>query len=145
MLYFRHNLVRHTNDADLNGKYGWRLNLADVFIEKRQFDSTTLYAESAMELAQRLESKSKEADSYSILAKLAEYRGNYKKAYKYIKKWYALDTAILHSDTYKTIATLQERFHAGEREAENKLLQEKIEKETIRTKDLPWWLRHLAL
>ncbi len=31
---------------------------------------------------------------------------------------------------------MQERFHAGEREAENKLLQEKIEKETIRTREL---------
>jgi signal transduction histidine kinase len=134
--YFRQNLTRHSNEADLNGLWVARLNLADVFIEKRQFDSATLYAQSAMDLAQRLESKSKEADSYSILAKLAEYRGNYTKAYEYIKKWYALDTAILRSDTYKTIAALQERFHAGEREAENKLLQEKIEKETIRTREL---------
>src|SRR5262249_44452967 len=57
-------------------------------------------------------------------------------AYQYIKKWYSLDTAILHSDTYKTIAALQERFHAGEREAENKLLQETVEKETIRSREL---------
>ena len=134
--YFRQNLNRHTNDSDLNGLWVARLNLADIYIEKRQFDSATLYANSAMELAERLESKSKEADSYSILAKLAEYQGKYNKAYQYIKKWYSLDTAILHSDTYKTIAALQERFHAGEREAENKLLQEKIEKETIRTREL---------
>lgn len=134
--YFRQNLARHNNNRDLSALWVAKLNLADVFIEKRQFDSATLYAEGAMEIAQRLESRSKEADSYSILAKLAEYRGNYNKAYQYIKKWYALDTAILHSDTYKTIATLQERFHAVEREAENKLLQEKIEKETIRTREL---------
>lgn len=134
--YFKQNLIKHTRDSDLNGLWVARLNLADVYIEKRQFDSATLYAQSAMELAQRLESKSKEADSYSILAKLAEYRGNYNKAYQYIKKWYSLDTAILHSDTYKSIAALQERFHASEREAENKLLQEKIEKETLRTREL---------
>lgn len=134
--YFRQNLVRHNNDSDLSALWVAKLNLADVFIEKKQFDSATLYAEGAMELAERLESRSKEADSYSILAKLAEYRGNYSKAYEYIKKWYSLDTAILHSDTYKTIAALQERFHAVEREAENKLLQEKIEKETIRSREL---------
>lgn len=134
--YFRRNLDKHTLKSDLNGLWVARLNLADVYIEKRQFDSAAKYAQSAMELAQRLESKSKEADSYSILAKLAEYRGNYNKAYQYIKKWYALDTAILHSDTYKTIAALQERFHAGEREVENKLLQERIEKETLRSREL---------
>ncbi|MCS3799932.1 ATP-binding protein [Niastella sp. OAS944] len=134
--YFHQNLVRHSNNNDLSSLWVAKLNLADVFIEKRQFDSATIYAEGAMEIAQRLESKSKEADSYSILAKLAEYSGNYKKAYQYVKDWYSLDTAILHSDTYKTIASLQERFHAKEREAENILLQDKIEKETIRTREV---------
>jgi signal transduction histidine kinase/Tfp pilus assembly protein PilF len=134
--FFKQNLIKHTRSNDLNGLWVARLNLADVYIEKHQFDSATFYAESAMELAQRLESKSKEADTYSILAKLAEYRGKYNKAYQYIKKWYSLDTAILHSDTYKTIAALQERFHAGEREAENKLLQEKVEMETLRSREL---------
>jgi signal transduction histidine kinase len=134
--YFHQNLVKHNNDKDLSSLWVAKLNLADVFIEKHQFDSASIYAEGAMKLAQRLESKSKEADSYSILAKLAEYSGNYKKAYQYIKEWYSLDTAILHSDTYKTIASLQERFHAKEREAENILLQNKIEEETIRTREL---------
>ena len=134
--YFRQNINKYLRESDLNGLWVARLNMADVYIEKRMFDSAALYAQSAMELAQRLESKSKEADSYSLLAKLAEYKGNYNKAYQYIKKWYSLDTAILHSDTYKTIAALQERFHASERETENKLLQEKVEKETLRSREL---------
>lgn len=143
--YFKENLAKHIRDTDLNGIWVARLNVADVYIEKHQFDSAALYAQSAMELAQRLESKSKEADSYSMLAKLAEYRGNYSKAYQYIKKWYSLDTAILHSDTYKTIAALQERFHAGEREAENKLLQETVEKETIHSRELTLVAAALAI
>jgi len=134
--YFRRNLVTHSLDSNWNGLWVAMLNMADVYIEKHQFDSATWYAQSAMQMAQRLNSKSKEADSYSILAKLYEYKGNYNKAYQYMKNWYALDTAILHSDTYKTIATLQERFNAGERETENKLLQDKIEKETIRTREI---------
>jgi signal transduction histidine kinase len=134
--YFRRNLETNTRESNLNGIWVAMLNLADVYIEKHQLDSAAEYAEGAMQLAKRLNSKSKEADSYSILAKLSEYRGNYSKAYQYMKTWYALDTAILHGDTYKTIAGLQERFHASEREAENKLLQEKIEKEAIRTREL---------
>jgi signal transduction histidine kinase len=143
--YFKQNLIKHAHDSDLNGLWVARLNIADVFIEKRQFDSAAAYAQSAMELAQRLESKSKLADSYSILAKLAEYQGKYSKAYQYIKNWYSLDTAILRSDTYKTIAALQERFHASERETENKLLQEKIEKETLRTRELTLVAAALAI
>lgn len=143
--YFYQNLAMHNNPHNLSDLWVDKLNLADVYIEKHQFDSATMYAEDAMELAKRLESKSKEADSYSILAKLAEYRGNYKQAYQYIKQWYSLDTAILHSDTYKTIADLQERFHAKEREAENMLLQDKVEKETIRTRELTMVAGALAI
>ena len=134
--YFRRNLEARARDGNMSGLWVTMLNLADVYIEKHQFDSATHYAQAAMQLAVQLNSKSKEADSYSILAKLYEFRGNYSKAYQYIKSWYSLDTAILHSDTYKTIAGLQERFHASERETENQLLQERIEKETIRTREL---------
>lgn len=134
--YFVYNYREHTKDGDLNGLWVAMLNVADVYIEKHRFDSGTYYANAALQLAVRLHSKSKEADSYALLTKLYEYKGNYTKAYENMKYWYSLDTAILHGDTYKTIANLQERFHAGEREAQNKLLQEKVEKETIRTREI---------
>src|SRR6185436_17616229 len=60
--YFWQNLVRHNNDGDYSGLWVARLNVADIYIEKHQFDSAAKYAQSAMELAQQLESKSKEAD-----------------------------------------------------------------------------------
>jgi hypothetical protein len=102
------------------------LNIADVYIEKKVFDSAAFYASKAMHLARQLGSKSKEADSYSILAKLYEYKGDYSTAYKYLKNWYSLDTAIINTETYRTIAELQERFNAREREAENDLLLARI-------------------
>jgi signal transduction histidine kinase len=105
-----------------------------VYSEKKQFDSAAKYGQLAMKLALQLESKSKEADTYGILAKLAEYKGDYRTAYDNLKKWYKLDTAIINGDTYKTIAELQERFHAKEREVANKLLKEQVEKEALRTK-----------
>jgi signal transduction histidine kinase len=130
--YFRRNYERHIKDSSLGDQWVDVLNIADVFIEQRRFDSATWYANRSMELAVQLRSKSKEADSYSILAKLHEFKGEYQEAYDNMKKWYALDTAIVRGDTYKTIAELQERFNAKQREADNKLLQEKVEKETIR-------------
>jgi tetratricopeptide (TPR) repeat protein len=57
--YFRRNLLTHTLDSNWNGLWVAMLNMADVYIEKHQFDSATYYAQSAMQMAQRLNSKSK--------------------------------------------------------------------------------------
>jgi Signal transduction histidine kinase len=145
LYYFYHNRQEHLINKDLDGLWVANLNLADAYIEKHLFDSADRYAEEAMHLAQRLNSKSKEADTYAVMAKLHENRGDYYLAYRYLQDWYALDTAILHSDTYKTIANLQERFHAKERQAENKLLQEKVEKEIIRTREITLIAAGLAI
>ena len=132
--YFRRNYEVHVAGNNLSDLWVDVLNLADVFIEKGNFDSATWYANRTMELARQLDSRSKEADSYSILAKLAEHKGDYKTAYTNLQQWYAIDTAIVNGDTHQTIAELQERFNAQEREAANKLLKERIEKEEIKTK-----------
>jgi signal transduction histidine kinase/Tfp pilus assembly protein PilF len=134
LVYFRRNYLRHTAENNTAGLWVATLNLADVYIEKKMYDSAQHYTDNAMKLATQLGSKSKEADSYSILAKLHESRGDFNKAYKYLKEWYSLDTAIVHFETYRTIAELQERFYARERAAENNLLLARVEKERIRTR-----------
>ncbi len=139
--HFRRNYFHFTSQDNSAGLWVAVLNIADVYIEKKVFDSAAFYASKAMHLARQLGSKSKEADSYSILAKLYEYKGDYSTAYKYLKNWYSLDTAIINTETYRTIAELQERFNAREREAENDLLLARIEKEQIRTR----WFISLAI
>jgi signal transduction histidine kinase len=134
LVFFRRNYFKHQSQNNTAGLWVAVLNLADVFIEQKLFDSATYYTDNAMKLARQLGSKSKEADSYSILAKLHENRGDYNKAYQYLKEWYSLDTSIVHTETYRTIAELQERFNAREREAENNLLLARVEKERIRTR-----------
>jgi signal transduction histidine kinase len=139
--FFRRNYFKHLSENNSSGLWVAVLNLADVFIEKKIFDSAAYYTDQSIKLAVQLGSKSKEADSYSILAKLHEYKGDFNKAYKYLKDWYSLDTAIVHTETYRTIAELQERFNAREREAENNLLMARVEKEIIRTR----WFISLAI
>lgn len=134
LVFFRRNYFKHHAQNNTAGLWVAVLNLADVFIEQKLFDSATYYTDYSMKLAKQLGSKSKEADSYSILAKLHENRGDYNKAYQYLKEWYSLDTSIVHTETYRTIAELQERFNAREREAENNLLLARVEKERIRTR-----------
>lgn len=134
LTYFRRNYDQHSAGDNPGDLWVDLLNLADVYSEKKQFDSAAKYGQLAMKLAQDLASKGKEADTYSILAKLAEYKGDYRTAYDNLRKWYKLDTAIINGDTYKTIAQLQERYHAKEREVANKLLKEQVEKEALKTK-----------
>ena len=135
--YFRRNFDKFNGDAnELNGFWIASLNIADSYAEKKQFDSAGKYIFIAIQLAQQLNSKSKEADTYAILAKLNEYKGDYAAAYQNLKQWYTLDTSILNRETYQTIAELQERFNARERDAENALLQERIEKERIKTQGI---------
>jgi signal transduction histidine kinase len=134
--YFRNNYTRHQREGNLSGFWFDNLNIADVYIELKRYDSALFYANKALRLAIQLESKSKEADTYSLLAKLHESRSDFKLAHDFLKKWYDLDTAIVNSDTYKTIAELQERFNARDREVQNTLLQFEIEKQRIWSRGL---------
>lgn len=127
--YFRdnynHDLAGHSpsRQADL-----WLdvLNMADSYSEEGAYDSAGKYADLALQTAQQLGSKSKESDSYQVLAQLYQHRGDYKKAWEYQRQWYTLDTALVNGETYKAIAELQEKFQARERENEKLLLESEI-------------------
>jgi len=134
--FFRDNYNQHRDEGNISSFWVDNLNMADVFVEQKRYDSALLYASKALRLSTQLESKSKEADSYALLAKLAEAQGNYKQAHEYLRKWYSLDTAIVNSDTYRTIAELQEKFDARDREVQNKLLQFEIDKQRIWSRGL---------
>jgi len=132
--YFSKNLAEHqiVNDADEI----WldKLNIADVYIELKQFDSATIYANDALKLSLASGSLSNQKDSYALLTKLYDATKNYTKAYETQKQWYNLDTSLLNIETNETVAKLQEQFNAAEREKENRLLEANIEKEKLRQK-----------
>ncbi|MES1224555.1 MAG: HAMP domain-containing sensor histidine kinase, partial [Bacteroidota bacterium] len=123
--------LKDGNDADI-----WidKLNIADVFIELKNYDSAYVYATQSLQLAQKMNAISKEADSYSMLSKLYFIKGDYKNAYDFQQKWYTIDTSLVNAGTNEAIAGLQERFNAKERAQENILLQSQVEKAQFRTK-----------
>jgi len=124
-LNYKNDLVSHLPSrlADL-----WvdALNMADSYSEKGSYDSAAKYGELALQLATQQDSRSKQADSYAILSTLARHRGEYKKAFEYQSKWYALDTALVNSETYKSIAELEQKYMARKRENEKLVLQAEI-------------------
>ena len=132
--YFRRNYYRHLQDSNHTDLWYDYLNIGDVLIDQKKFDSAYWYAQQSLLLAKKLESKSKEAESYALLSRLYFKKTDYKSAYDYQQKWYSLDTSLVNGETNKTIAGLQENFNARQREADNKLLQLEIEKAYLRNR-----------
>ncbi|MES1160437.1 MAG: tetratricopeptide repeat-containing sensor histidine kinase [Bacteroidota bacterium] len=129
LVYFRNNysndLKGNTPEKKDDLRYD-EINLTDCYSEKGVYDSATLYGNLSLQLSLQLKSTSKQSYTYKILSQLAHHRGDYKKAWEYQSKWYGLDTAILNSETYKTIAELEEKYEARERENEKLLLQGEV-------------------
>jgi signal transduction histidine kinase len=136
ILYFSGNYRRHLAANGLAAKATlWFdvLNLADAYTQKGTLDSAGKYAALAMALADQLNARGKQSDTYQILSKLAQRRGDYRKAYEYQSKWYELDTAIVNGETYKAIAELEEKYEARQHENEMLLLQGEITQQKFHT------------
>lgn len=137
IVYFAGNYKHHLSRQGLSAKASlWFdvLNLADSYTQKGQLDSASKYATMAISLADELNSRGKQSDTYQILSKLAQRKGEYKKAYEYQSKWYQLDTAIVNGEAYKAIAELEEKYEARQRENEMLLLQGEISQQKFHTR-----------
>src|SRR6201999_1611622 len=126
---FRINYERDLHSqlpSHLSDLWFYVLNMADTYSEKGAYDSAAKYGALALQLATEQHWLSKQSDSYQILSTLALHRGDYKKAFDYQSKWYTLDTALVISETYKSIAELEKKYEARKRENEKLLLQSEI-------------------
>jgi signal transduction histidine kinase len=134
--YFRLNENLHRteqHDADLWVDY---LNMGDCYIELKMYDSATKYCQTALDIAVSLQSKSKEADAYALMAKLYERLGQFKKALEFHKTWYTMDTALVNANSSRTIAEMQEKFHSRDRDKQNQLLTAQVGQEKLRNRYL---------
>lgn len=134
--YFRLNKQIHDSTGNKSDLWYDNLNIADCHLEAGLYDSATHYLDIALDISRELKSRQKEADSYSLYTKLYEKLGRYKQAYTFQKKWYSLDTALVNETSGKTIAEMQERFNARDREKQNKLLVSEVDREKLKNKNL---------
>ncbi len=134
--YFRLNKQIHDSTGNKSDLWYDNLNIADCHLEAGLYDSATHYLDIALDISRQLKSRQKEADSYSLYTKLYEKLGRYKQAYTFQKKWYMLDTALVNETSSKTIAEMQERFNARDREKQNKLLVSEVDREKLKNKNL---------
>lgn len=134
--YFHLNKRLHEEEKQKSSLWYDNLNIADTHLESGSNDSAMLYANVAMEIATQLNSKQKEADTHSLLARLFAKTGQFEKAYEHQSKWYSLDTALVNQASNQTIAEMQERFNARDRDIQNQLLMAEIEKANLSNKNL---------
>ena len=134
--YFRLNKQIHDSTGNKSDLWYDNLNIADCHLEAGIYDSANHYLDIALDISRQLKSRQKEADSYSLYTKLYEKLGRYKQAYTFQKKWYSLDTALVNETSGKTIAEMQERFNARDREKQNKLLVSEVDREKLKNKNL---------
>ena len=130
--WFRINYNNDLNSRSLDRQPNlWfdALNLADAYTQMARYDSAAKYGELSLRLARELESRSKQSDSYQILAALAQRRGDYRKAWEYQRNWYNLDTALVNAETYKSIAELEQKYEARKKENERLLLQAALDQQ----------------
>jgi len=132
--YFEANAVEASKSGDSEEEWLAQLNIGDVYIEMKRFDSARIHVEKAMELAKKLGSRRKQADVEKLNAKLYSYTGDYRNAYESLVRWQNIDSAYVNEDTRGKMLELEQRFHAKEREAQNKLLQSQVEQELLRNR-----------
>jgi signal transduction histidine kinase len=132
--FFRKNQAYHVKTNASAELWLDFLNLADVFLQMKMYDSCRWYADSALKIALKVRSKSKERDSYDLLSRIHSTMGDYKQAYLHQQKAYAIDTALVNTEINHSIVTLQEKYNAREREHQNQLLSVAYEKQRLRSK-----------
>ncbi|MBC7902738.1 MAG: tetratricopeptide repeat-containing sensor histidine kinase [Gemmatimonadaceae bacterium] len=133
--FFNKNLAAHEKNSSESESWIDHLNLADAYLEKKDFVLSLRHAEASLRIATKINAKSKQADSYALLSRLHAARSDFKNAYYFQLRSYSIDTALVNEETNETIAGLQERFNAHEREQDNKLLQAAMEKEKLRNRN----------
>ena len=134
--FFKLNYSANIANNDMDMLWYDCLNIGDVYIEKRNFDSALKYIDLSFDMAKSQESKKKEADVHLLYSKYYSARGDYKSAYKHFTDWHTLDTALVNQRTLHTVAELQEKYNMKQKEQQNKMLgleiaRQKLEKRNI--------------
>jgi signal transduction histidine kinase len=132
--FFRENADESERNEDFEEQWVDNLNIGDVFVELKRYDSARIYIAHSMEIARKLASRRKEADVEKLYAKYYSRTGEFRNAFEALSRWQAIDSAYVNEQTRNTMLELEQKFHAKEREAQNQLLQARVDQEVLRNR-----------
>ncbi len=136
LAFFRENYQQNLRTGDSAQLWYDVLNMGDVMIEMKRFDSAGIWIDRAMRLAVHQGSRRKVADVELLKSKYHERTGNYRKAFASLKEWSVIDTSLVNAETRQTLLEMEERFKTRQREQENRLLQTQVEAAKFRSRNL---------
>lgn len=129
--YYQKALDIAIKQNDATGKVSALQDIGKVFIRTQRYKEAEKPLIEALEIAKNFQSKEQESNIYEFLSELYERQNNIDKAYFYYKKRQALRDTIFSNQRMLQIDQMRVRYDLQQKESENKILKEKLQKEQI--------------
>jgi two-component sensor histidine kinase len=114
--------IDKTDSIDL---YEYHANKASLFLELKNYSAAYLYADSALFFVQKTAHQTDIAVTYNLIAKIAQAKGDYKKALEYYDLDRAIKDSISNVDKTKAVAELEKKYNQAKNENTIKDLDKK--------------------
>lgn len=98
-------------------------NLASAYLKVNNLNKAEYYLNVVLKNINKITELQFAEETYLLLSKLNERRGNYKKAFEYKNKQLIYNDSIFHTQQLQSIAEMQTRFETETREREIELLK----------------------
>ena len=102
----------------LYGEMLCKINLGDLYRQKRQYEKSREILASALDLSLRLKAKREEALIYEKQAWLERDLGDYKTAYDLIDRYYVLNDSLVNESVRMEANALREKYEVEKKENE---------------------------
>lgn len=114
--------IDRTDSIDL---YDYHVNKASLFLELKKYKEADLYADSALFFVQKTAHAIDIAVCYNLIAKIAQAKGDYKKALEYYDLDKVIKDSISNVDRTKAVAELEKKYDQAKNENTIKDLDKK--------------------
>ncbi|NOT92363.1 tetratricopeptide repeat-containing sensor histidine kinase [Ferruginibacter sp.] len=114
--------IDKTDSIDL---YDYHVNKASLFLELKKYKEADLYADSALFFVQKTVQKTDIAVSYNLIAKIAQAKGDYKRALEYSNLERVINDSISNVDKTEAVAELEKKYNQAKNENTIKDLDKK--------------------
>jgi hypothetical protein len=114
--------IDKTDSVDL---YDYHVNKASLFLELKNYAAADLYADSALFFVLKTAQGSDIAVCYDLVSRIANAKGDYKKALEYSKLERKIKDSISNVDKTKAVAELEKKYNQAKNETTIKDLDKK--------------------
>ncbi|MFN8431592.1 MAG: tetratricopeptide repeat-containing sensor histidine kinase [Spirosomataceae bacterium] len=131
-----YNLDYHTRKQELDDLWHDNLNISIVYRLTNDIKKSKEHLDKGMELAKKLNSHSKIAETYLDYSRFYEQIGDFEAAYNNYSKYHELEKELINTETNSAIEELETKYETEKKTSENKLLTRELE--TQKQRNIFW-------